>query len=183
MNTAVPARGRARFRTIALAPEVRSGASQECFFALKDFALEFSRFTALARVEPTGKISCSSIAESVELTQEAQPFFRRAMRGRSFVVNRLMTGQLSGHPTVGLLYPVLGGDLDVEFLIYAGLELDWLSDVLEGTEAPPETELVILDSTGAVIPSGDGVSGGGGHSLHHKAHRSSDCCGKKNTGW
>lgn len=140
-------------RTIALAPEVRSGGSQECFFAMRDFVLEFQRFTALARVEPTGEISCSSIPEGVGISQNDQPFFQRALREGKFVVSRYMVGRLSGNPTVGMLYPVLDPHLDVEFLVYAGLELDWLADVLEGVEAPPETELTILDSQGIVIAS------------------------------
>ena len=140
-------------KTVGSIAEIRSGTAPDCLFILRDLTLDSPRFSALARVERTGRISCSSIGSTTDISQEDRPFFQRALNDRNFSVSRHMTGRLSGHPVIGALYPVLDDSLQVEYFVYGGLELDWLNDVLQGVEAAPETELVILDSRGIVVAS------------------------------
>lgn len=77
-------------------------------------------------------------------------YFRRALEKRQFAIGDYQIGRITRKATVNFGYPVLDKNGGVQAVVFAALDLSWLSQLAAKVELPPEATLMLLDRNGTV---------------------------------
>jgi signal transduction histidine kinase len=130
-------------------PAVRLRDTDSCsehFAALKS---QYANYSLLAAADTEGRVFCSSAATTSSSVAD-QPFFIRAMARDGLAV-----GNYYADPTTGqrmIHFAVRYGDGGrVAGVVFAGLDLAWLSDHLKERELSPTSSILIADREGNII--------------------------------
>ena len=131
-------------------PAVRLRDTDSCsehFTALKS---QYANYTVLAAADTGGRIFCSS-APITNWSVADKPFFRRAM-----AQDGLAVGNYWADPTTGqrmIHFAVKFGDDDgrTAGVVFAGLDLGWLSEHLKERGLSPTSSILIADREGNII--------------------------------
>ena len=121
--------GQTRQLLLALAESapVRSGNRRDCKKLLDELFGSYPRYANLGVVRTNGMVLASARPMVEPANQTNRPFFRRALATRAFAIGDFPDGQAAGKPTVNFGYPVFDSDGQVQAVVFAALDLDWVS--------------------------------------------------------
>ena len=121
--------GQTRQLLLALAESspVRSGNRRGCKKLLDELFGSYPRYANLGVVGTNGMVLASARPMVEPANQTNRPFFRRALATRAFAIGDFPDGQAAGKPTVNFGYPVFDSDGQVQAVVFAALDLDWVS--------------------------------------------------------
>lgn len=145
---------RTRYLLAALSqsPAVRRGAEAEpCPALLARLLRTYRGYVSLSVVDTTGALTCSAPQVSGRVSLADRAWFRQALATRAFAVGEYVVGRVSGKPSVGVGHPIVDDAGNLEGVVWAGLDLDWLGRLAARTEMPPGTTVTVVDRTGLVI--------------------------------
>jgi signal transduction histidine kinase len=153
----------ARQLLLALAqlPAVRSRQSDACsehFAALKS---QYANYRLLAAADTEGRIFCSSAATGYASVAD-QPFFKRAIAQDGLAVGNYWADQTTGERMIHFAARFDSGDGRTAGVVFAGLDLGWLSKHLEQRGLSPTSSILIADREGNIIarlPNPDALVG------------------------
>ncbi len=143
----------ARQLLVALAqlPEVRSGDSSRCAEPLGRLLTEYQFYSDLGVASPDGTVLCSAVPLKEPVSVAGRPWFRQAMKTGDFAVGEYEAKSFTGLPALTFGYPIRGTDDRVQYVVFASLDLYYLSRQL-GLAMPPEgEELAMVDRAGIVL--------------------------------
>ena len=109
-----------------------------------------------------GHILCSINPVTSTINVADRTYFRRALAKRDFAVGDFQISRITGKSTVFLAHPLIGRGGEVEGVVAAGIDLDWLHEMLNGASFPQGTVLSLVDSQGTIIarsPEHNGIVG------------------------
>ena len=105
----------------------------------------------LAVNDAQGLVLCSSAGTAPDGHSDAdRAYFRRAMASGGFATGDLVTGVVTGHPSIHFALPFRRGDGEVGGLVLASVDQTWLAAQLAAAALPPDAEAVVLDPSGTV---------------------------------
>src|SRR5215469_15781256 len=117
------------------------------FFKLK---AHFANYSLLGAADTAGQVFCSS--EPIAYATVAnQPFFDRAMAQPGLAVGNYWVDPVTGLRTIHFAERFDDDDGHVTGVVFAGLDLGWLSDHLKERELPPTASVLIADREGNII--------------------------------
>jgi len=117
------------------------------FAALKS---QYANYTLLAAADTEGRIFCSS--DSLNYSSVAdQPFFRRAMGQDGLAVGNYWMDEATGKKMIHFAEKFADGDGRTAGVVFAGLDLGWLSDHLKERGLSPTSSILIADREGNII--------------------------------
>ncbi len=121
--------GQTRQLLLALAESapVRSGNLQDCKKLLDQLFGSYPRYANLGMVGTNGMVLVSARPMVEPANPTNRPFFRRALALRAFTIGDFPDGEADGKPTVNFSYPVFDSAGQVEGMVFAALDLDWVS--------------------------------------------------------
>ena len=121
--------GQTRQLLLALAESspVRSGSRRDCKKLLDDLLGSYPRYANLGVVETNGTVLASVYPMEEPANQTNRPFFRRALATRAFAIGDFPDGQAADKFTVNFGYPVFDSTGQVQAVVFATLDLDWVS--------------------------------------------------------
>jgi signal transduction histidine kinase len=143
-----------------LAP-VRSLESDTCsahFAALKS---QYANYSLLAAADTEGRIFCSSAPTAYSSVAD-QPFFRRAMAQDGLAVGNYWADPTTGQRMIHFAVKFDSGDGRTAGVVFAGLDLRWLSEHLKERGLTPTSSILIADREGNIIarlPNPDALIG------------------------
>jgi signal transduction histidine kinase len=143
-----------------LAP-VRSKESDVCsahFAALKS---QYANYGLLAAADTEGRIFCSSSPTSYSSVAD-QPFFKRAMAQDGLAVGNYWDDKATGQRMIHFAVKFDSGDGRTAGVVFAGLDLRWLSEHLKERGLAPTSSILIADREGNIIarlPNPDALVG------------------------
>jgi len=142
----------ARQLLLALAqlPAVRlrdTGNCSEHFTALKS---QYANYALLAAADTDGRIFCSS-APMTNRSVADQPFFGRAMARDGLAVGNYWADPTTGQRIIHFAVKFDGGDGRTAGVVFAGLDLGWLSEHLRERGLSPTSSILIADREGNII--------------------------------
>jgi PAS domain S-box-containing protein len=107
-------------------------------------------YANLGVIDANGTLYCSGLP-SPPIYAGDRTYFRRAVETRDFAIGDYQIGRITKKPTINFGYPVLNTSQNVVAVVFAALDLAWLSRL--GTEAqlPDGTSLTVIDRRGTVI--------------------------------
>src|SRR5215471_17798468 len=127
---------------------LRDGDScSEHFAALKS---QYDNYSLLAAADTEGRVFCSS-APTTAASVAGQPFFTRAMAQDGLAVGNYWADPVTGQKMIH--FAVRFGDSDgrTAGVVFAGLDLAWLSDHLKERGLAPTSSILIADREGNII--------------------------------
>ena len=142
----------ARQLLLALAqlPAVRLRDADSCsehFTALKS---QYENYSLLAAADTEGRIFCSS-APMTSWSVADQPFFRRAMTRDGLAVGNYWGDPATGQKMIHFAVRFGDGDGRTAGVVFAGLDLGWLSEHLKERGLSPTSSILIADREGNII--------------------------------
>jgi PAS domain S-box-containing protein len=147
--------GQTRQLLLALAGSsaVRSGNRRDCKKLLDELFGNSPRYANLGVVKTDGMVLASARPMAEPVNQTNRLFFRRALATRAFAIGDFPDGQAVGKPTVNFSYPVFDSDGQVQAVVFAALDLDWVSRFESALPAqlPKGATWTEIDRTGRIL--------------------------------
>ena len=123
------------------------GACSTLFAKLK---ARFANYGLLGAADTTGRIFCTSEPTSYSSVAD-QPFFERAMAQPGLAVGNYCVDPANGRRMIHFAERFEDDDGRVAGIVFAGLDLAWLSDHLKERGLPPTASILIADREGNII--------------------------------
>ncbi len=128
---------------------VRSGGRAECEALLRALRDLHTQYANIGVADSTGKVICSAQpAGYVDISD--RPYYRGAMASQRMAGGDYQVGRITRARTLNYGYPVTDASGRVRRVVYAAINLDWLSNWTLRTSVPPGTALVLADTTGLI---------------------------------
>lgn len=136
---------------MAQLPSVQNQDETECNSFLADLLKEYPLYENLGAANLEGDIFCSAVPSATRANMSDRPWFQRALQTRDFVAGDYLVARISGRPTLGTVYPVLGEAGEPLGVVFAGIDLAWLDDFVAEAQLPAGSSLSIIDSEGIIL--------------------------------
>ena len=137
--------------TIAELPVVLIGDAAACHARLADLRQQYPRYVNLTVVTPAGETSCSAVPFTPPVSVAQRSWFQRATSTRTFVVGDYQVGTITGKATLNVAYPILGQNHQIQAIVVAALDVDWLNQVLAEAQPSAGTTLSLIDRRGTIV--------------------------------
>src|SRR6516162_5037444 len=123
------------------------GACSALFSKLKS---QYANYSLLGAADTAGRIFCASGPTSFSFVTE-QPFFTRAMAQPELAVGNYWVDSASSQKMIHFAERFDGSDGQIAGVVFAGLDLAWLSDHLKKRGLLPTASILIADREGNII--------------------------------
>jgi diguanylate cyclase (GGDEF)-like protein len=98
-----------------------------------------------------GLVQCSTLNIQVGLDLGDRDYFRKAQGTGDFVFSDYLFGKTNGRPMMMAAYPVAAINPEQDAVVIAGINIDWLSQIMGNLGGRPGMSAVLIDSAGIVI--------------------------------
>ncbi|KWV45845.1 diguanylate cyclase [Bradyrhizobium macuxiense] len=102
-------------------------------------------------VSRDGVVQCSTLNVQVGINLGDREYFKKAQDTRAFVFSDYLFGKTNGRPMMMAAYPVAAINPEEDAVVVAGINIDWLSQIMANLGGQPGMSAVLVDSTGVVI--------------------------------
>ena len=142
----------ARQLLLALAqlPAVRARDADSCSEHFTTLKSQYANYSLLAAADTEGRIFCSS-APITSWSVANEPFFRRAMAQDGLAVGNYWADPATGQRMIHFAVRFDDGDGRTAGVVFAGLDLGWLSAHLKERGLSPTSSILIADREGNII--------------------------------
>src|SRR6266550_3915889 len=122
-------------------------ACSEHFIALKS---QYANYSLLAAADTEGRVFCSSTPITSSSVAD-QPFFQRAMGQDGLAVGNYWADPATGQRMIHFAVRFSNGNGPTAGVVFAGLDLYWLSEHLKERGLSPTSSILIADREGNII--------------------------------
>ncbi|MDT8387829.1 MAG: EAL domain-containing protein [Thiogranum sp.] len=137
---------------LAQLPNVRSAeAGAACHRDLAGLLEQYPYYANFGVSNTDGLIRCSALPMDVPVHIGDRDYFQRALETGDFAIGSYQIGRLTGKSAINLGYPLRDERGRVDGVVFAALDLAWLSRKLTEISLPAETTVTILDANGSVL--------------------------------
>ena len=114
---------------------------------------QFRRYADLGAVKPDGDVFCSTIFFDKTTNAADRSWFQRAVKTRNFVVGDYHVDRVTGKPVLVLAYPSINPAGEIEAVVFASIDLNWLNRFKFETEIqlPEGFTITQIDENGVVL--------------------------------
>ena len=127
------------------------GVSRSCDMLRASLPANLPWIRTLLIVGKDGRVQCSTSNQYVGLDLSDRDYLRRARDTRGFVFSDFLFAKPTHNPIVMAAYPVSAINEEVEAVILATVNLDWMSKIMNNLGGRPGVSAVLIDSTGTVL--------------------------------
>ena len=98
-----------------------------------------------------GLVQCSTLNYQVGLNLGDREYFRKAQETRDFVFSDYLFGKTNGRPMLMAAYPVAAINPEEDAVVVAGINIDWLSRIMNNLGGRPGISSLLVDGSGVVV--------------------------------
>lgn len=138
---------------LARLPEVQTQNAARCNTLFADVLEQFPAYANLGVADLEGNVVCSALPLPGPVKVADRPYFQRAVQSRAFAVGEYQVGRISGLPSLNFGYPVMDPSGDVQAVVFAAMDLDWISRFVDTVSLPDSSTLTVIDQTGLILAS------------------------------
>ncbi|HEY7167066.1 MAG TPA: ATP-binding protein [Candidatus Binatia bacterium] len=135
---------------LAEVPTVR-GSDRRCSEVLKKVLDRYGYYANIGVILPDGTVSCSAVKLPGTTNVADRSYFRRAMETKSFAMGDYQIGRITGRASIVFGLPLLDAEENVEGVLFAALDLNWLDSLAAEIEISPGATLSVFDRQGTVL--------------------------------
>jgi signal transduction histidine kinase/DNA-binding response OmpR family regulator len=137
--------------TLAQFPAVQSGDRAACSAFARRLHGYYARYTNIGVSDAKGELICSAVPLKVPMKNGDRAYFRRAVATRNFAVGDYEIGRVSGKATINFAYPIFHATGELHRVVFAGLDMEWLSNLAAEMSLPPGSRIAVVESDGTVV--------------------------------
>ena len=137
--------------TLAEVPEVRLGDDEKSSEIFASILKSHKQYTNIGAADADGNVIASGVPQKEPANIADRFYFDRAMRNGRLAIGEYTFGRISKAPQLNMGYPVKDQSGSLRGVIFAGLSLDYLSDVATREPLPPESTVIVTDNWGTVL--------------------------------
>ncbi|AVT79168.1 diguanylate cyclase domain-containing protein [Rhodopseudomonas palustris] len=126
-------------------------AGRSCSILRASLRVDLPSIRMLLVAGPDGVVHCSTSSMFVGNNISDRPYFRKALETHDFVVSDFLVGRQTQKGTILAAYPVSAIDTGEEAVIVAGMNLDWLSDMMSSLAGRIGVNAALIDGEGTVL--------------------------------
>jgi signal transduction histidine kinase len=131
-------------------PAVKLHQTEACDALFASAKYNFVNYSLLAAADADGRIFCSSASLSYNSVAD-QAFFKRAMAKDGLAVGNYWVDPTTHQKMIHFAERFYDGEGRIAGLVFAGLDLDWLSEHLKERGLSPTASILIADREGNII--------------------------------
>ena len=137
--------------TLAQIPVARGSDPAVCNAVFSTLLKKYPRYANLGVTTPAGDAICSGLPLPGPTNFADRAWFQRALESRDFVTSEYLFGRISRKAIVSFAYPILDEARQVQAVVFAGVDLEWLNALVAKTELPPGATLTVIDRKGTIL--------------------------------
>lgn len=128
-----------------------SEVGRSCNILRNSLKIDLPQIRMLAIADASGTITCATSQIFVGANVGDRSYFKRAVESHAFVVSDFLIGEQTGTGTIIAAFPVSALDFDQPAVVIAGINLDWLSDIMGNLAGRTGLSVALIDSEGTVL--------------------------------
>ncbi len=142
----------ARQLLIALAqlPAVKSESANDCSTLLASLKPAYANYNLMGAADAEGRVFCTSGKTSLTSIADLE-FFKRAMAKDGLAVGNYFADPQTGDKSIHFAHPFRDASGNIAGIVFAGLDLVWLSEHLKERGLTPTQSILIADRLGNII--------------------------------
>jgi hypothetical protein len=109
------------------------------------------RFTIIGATNRAGDVYCASQPATSPANLGDRPYFIRAIGTRGYAVGDFQIGRVAGAETLGMGFPVRGGDGVINGLVFSSMSVSWLDRHVGGKRPRRALDVLVVDEHGTVL--------------------------------
>jgi diguanylate cyclase (GGDEF)-like protein len=141
------------------------GVGKSCDLLRASMQFELPWIRNLSIVGGDGRVQCSTFPRLVGVDLGDRGYFKQAVASRSFAFSDYLIGRASRLPLMTAAYPVAAIAADEQAVIVAGIDLGWMSKVMDDLRGRPGVSAFLIDSEGTVVAAPSDQASMIGHPL------------------
>ena len=134
-------------------PGVRHGDVEACNELFARLVRDSHRYANFGLIDLEGNVVASGLPMREPVNAADRRYFREALKSESFAVGEYQVGRITGVPSLNLGYPVRDERQVTNGVVFAALNLSWLSQLELEVQAhlPPGYVMTKIDDRGMVL--------------------------------
>src|SRR3990172_1500627 len=136
---------------LAQLPEVRKHDPRACNPLLASILQRFPLYTTLAAAKPNGDVFCSGPALKQPLNISDRPYFQESLQTSDLAIRGYLIGRIGGKASLAVAYPSLDASGNVHAVIFAGVDIAWLDQIITRMSLPPGSAVTLIDREGMIL--------------------------------
>ncbi len=142
---------RAMLKVMARAYVTMLARGETCNLYMKDLVADMPWIKGMSIVGSDARIKCATLPSAIGLDMTERPHYWEAIRTRDFVVSDYVVGRATRTPAIIALYPVQALDPEVNAVIVASVDLQWVSMLVASLERRPGSTVMLVGANGTVL--------------------------------
>jgi signal transduction histidine kinase len=140
-------------RAVSESAQVQSGRWDNCTKLLRTLYADYPRYANLGVIKTNGDVPASAIPLLEPINLADRVFFQRALSTRNMSIGNYQVGRITSKPSVNLACPVFDSSGQVQSVVFAALDLDWVnrSDYALQRLLPEGATWTKIDGNGTIL--------------------------------
>lgn len=142
--------------------DIRRPKSETCHRTLSRLLAQRPHYTNFGVAMPNGDVVCSARRANHRINIADRSYFHAALTNRSFSMSDYQIGRITNRSALNFGYPVIDPTGRVAAVVYAALDLSWLTQLISRLDLPKGAVIKIVDNHKTVLaryPALEGVIG------------------------
>lgn len=136
---------------LAQLPELHDADPMACSRFLGWLLDQYPQYAALGLVGRDENLLCSASLPGEPADLSNRSYFQRVLRTRDFAIGDYQGDLVEDRATLGFGYPILDQQGQVEAVLFASLDLTWLSQLATQAQLPQGSTLLVVDHNGTLL--------------------------------
>jgi diguanylate cyclase (GGDEF)-like protein len=129
----------------------RSASDPSCSTLSASLPVNLPWIRSLTIVGNDGRIKCATLDTLVGLDLNDRDYFKRARHAQDLVFSDFLHSKYDNEPVVMAAYPVSAVNAESDLVIVAGVNLAWMSKIMNDLSGRRGILAILVDSTGTVL--------------------------------
>src|SRR5882724_3232629 len=127
------------------------GIGRSCEILRASLPVNLPWIRSIMFVSKDGLVQCSTMNILVGLQLGDRDYFRKAQATGDFVFSDYLSAKSNGRPIMMAAYPVSAINLDEDAVVVAGINIDWMSKIMNNLGGRPGVSSLLVDGSGTVM--------------------------------
>jgi diguanylate cyclase (GGDEF)-like protein len=132
---------------------------ETCNMYLSDLARNVPGIKGMSIIGSNARIKCSTLASAVGIDVSDREYYRGALDTRNFFVSDHLIERARGNPAMIVAYPTEAIDPNVNAVVIAAIDLQWIDSVATSIAHRPGVSALLIDGSGAIIAGDRNAAG------------------------
>ena len=119
------------------------------------FLSGFPQIANLGVLSPEGALEATAVVPTLSVAMMDNAAFDKALRSNTVAVGTYQVGQIVGRPVLMIARGIRDAQGSARHVLFAALELAWLSTLAQQASLPAHHSLLIVDRNGALLAGSD----------------------------